>query len=69
MPDEKKRRPPAALPPRRIGRHPLPGPPRRDVKLYLPDEAMTRLRRIGRGSASEGVLYLLAKEAVYGEKE
>lgn len=66
MPDEKKRRLPAALPPRRIGRHPLPGPRRRDTKLYLPEEALTRLRAIGRGSASEGVLITLA---VYEQQE
>ena len=59
MADEKKPRR-KSHPPRPIGRPPLPGPPRRDVKLYLPDAAMVRLRVIGRGSASEGVLQLLA---------
>ena len=66
MTDEKPRRKAYPKPPREplpIGRPPLPGPPRRDRKLYLPDGAMERLREIGRGSASEGVMYLLAQHA------
>lgn len=60
---QKRRRPKAANPPRPIGRPPLPGPQRRDRKLYLPDGAMERLRTIGNGSASEGIMYLLALHA------
>lgn len=51
-------KPPAR--PRRTGRPPLPGPRRRDRKVYLPDGAMELLRKYGRGSASEGILYVLA---------
>lgn len=50
-------------PKRRPGRPQLPGPKRRPCKLYLPSAAMNRLRDIGEGSASQGVLTLLALHA------
>lgn len=48
-------------PGRPVGRPTLPGPKRRDVKLYLPQLAIERLRDLGGGSASGGVLLLLAR--------
>lgn len=43
------------------GRPRLPGPRRKDRRVYLPDGAMERLREIGLGSASAGIMQLLAR--------
>lgn len=53
---------------RKRGRPPSPGPKRQDVKLYLPVAAVERLREIGYGSASEGVMRLLAAHRTNGSK-